>query len=87
MNGPSHTRNSGALRLPASVAAAYPATAMSLVVLSLNFHLLEGAVKSKNGTFPVACRWRSDCDSMCGRVQGRTVIKREKFGADQTMYT
>ena len=40
-------------------------------------------------TFPVASRWRSDCESILQgrRVQGGTVIKREKFGADQTMYT
>ena len=45
MNGPTHTRKSGALRPPASVAAAYPATTPLLVVPCLNFHLLEGAVK------------------------------------------
>ena len=40
-------------------------------------------------TFPVASRWRCDCEPIlqCRRVQGRTVIKGEKFGADQTMYT
>ena len=40
-------------------------------------------------TFPVASRWCCHCETIlqCRRVQGGTVVKREKFGADQTMYT